>query len=378
LFKSLKNNLPIKSIKGITYQKNGRIYSTEERNPLDLDELPPLNFKLLEYVKENPNISKIAKEKRNGMPVITSRGCPHRCTFCINTALKEKFRCRSADLILKDFQIYAEQGINKLFIVDECFFANRETIKILKGMADLKLQWHTTLRVDYFRENFVNKEVLNLVKKSGCVMLAVGAESGSQKILDMLKKDIKVEDIIRSAQMLAKAEIPANYSFMIGLPNETEEDIYKTLKLIVKISEIYPKIEIYGPQIYRPYPGSELYESVRDMLDFPKTLEEWEDTRLLFGERSNFPCNYPWLTLPEGEIKKLRFYGSNANGFVQQYQGKYGLLERTMKKIIRWRINRSFYSIPIDYWLYQRVYDVTSYLRYKKIKEGKQKTKTVG
>ncbi len=370
LIMAVKDKTMFKEVDGIAFKKGKECILTKERAPLNMDGLPFLKFDLVEGVK-NSNLAEIANKKRAGLPLITSRGCPHRCAFCINTALKERYRLRSTTLVIEELQMLHNLGVRKIHFMDECFFGSKKRLKeLLDEMIKrgFEFKWYGSVRVDYFNENFIDMELLSKIKESGCVFLGVGAESGSQRILDKIKKDIKIEDTIRSAEMLSEVEIPTTYSFMIGLPSETREDMYATLKLILKITEIYPGIEIYGPQIYRPYPGSELYEEVKDQLEFPKTLEEWESKRLLFGERSNVPIDYPWLQVSEKELKKLRFYGSNANGFIQlyRYHKKYKIIEKVITGVIRWRISHSFYRLPFDYILYQSFYNISSYLKYRK------------
>lgn len=293
---------------------------------------------------------------------------------CINNILKEGIRFRKPSLVLEDMERLKDMGINKIEITDECFLISRKrTEDIIYGMINnnLKIKWHAAVRADAFNENFLNEKLLKNIKEAGCVSLSMGVESGSQRVLDQLKKDIKVEDTIRSAELLSKAKIRAYYSFMIGVPGETKEDIEKTLKLIYKITKIHPDSEIFGPQIFRPFPGSDLFNEISKYVEFPKRLEDWEKNGLLFGENYRVPIKFPWLDVSDYNLKKLRFYGSNANGLSKRMRYRrfyYKVIEYFLKNFIRTRIKYSFYGLPFEYSLYQQMRNFKKYLNYKSLK----------
>ena len=104
------------------------------------------------------------------------------------------------------------------------------------------------------------------------------------------------------------------------------------------------------------------------MLDLPKRLEDWRTNSLLFGDTARIDINFPWVKVDDLTLKKLRFYGSNENGFTfaQRYRKfHYKLLSFLLKSLVRTRVNFSFYDFPIDYHLYKAV---TGYAWNRKIK----------
>lgn len=280
-------------IKGIAFKgKNKEIVVNACQEPIDPVKMPLLNWDLVpaEILK---NLDLI--------PSLTSRGCPHRCAFCLNAILKNKWRPRSAEQVLKDLEIIGQKEYfknKKLRFWDENFFVDINRAKnIIKGMIDqgLSRPWETTVRANYLREGMIDDELMALLKKSGCYLLSFGAESGCPRILKKIKKDISPEDILRSAKMSLRHGIIPQYSFMIGLPGETKSDMMATLRLIDKLVKLSDKIQILGPQAFRPYPGSELYnECLESGWQAPDTLEEWAE---LAKNELNYLTvrNFPWV-----------------------------------------------------------------------------------
>lgn len=235
------------------------------------------------------------------IPSLTSRGCPHRCTFCINAILKNRWRPRIAGQVLRDLDHIASKEYfknKKLRFWDENFFVDiNRAKKIVDGMLErnFSMPWETTIRANYIREGMVDDELLAKLKKTGCYLLSFGAESGSPRILQKIKKDITPDEVVNSAKQCLKHGIIPQYSFMIGLPGETKEDMKMTLKLIDRLTALSDKVQILGPQAFRPYPGSPLYEEcVAAGWKAPATLEEW--AHLVRNELSYLTVqNFPWV-----------------------------------------------------------------------------------
>ncbi|MFA5318146.1 MAG: radical SAM protein [Patescibacteria group bacterium] len=289
-------------IKGIAYREGENI---KINPPLELHDpagMPLFNWDL---------VPAEILDSLHLVPSLTSRGCPHRCTFCINAILKNRWRPRTAEQILRDLEIiksnphFSSQGGSasggkdkKLRFWDENFFVDINRAKeVINGMLERNLQipWETTVRADYLKEGRVDDEFLGKLRKSGCYLLSFGAESGSPRILAKIKKDITPEDVINSAKMCLRHDIIPQYSFIIGLPGEKKEDMMLTLKLIDKLVKLSDKVQILGPQAFRPYPGSELYQECVDSgWQAPNSIEEW--ATVASHELSYLAIkNFPWV-----------------------------------------------------------------------------------
>jgi radical SAM superfamily enzyme YgiQ (UPF0313 family) len=311
-----KNNFQPNSIRGLAFKTgNNDVILTPGRGFLDMNELLATDWNLVKALKPGSSLQEISQATAYGLPILASKGCPNRCTFCINSVTKSRYRYRRTGLLLREIEILRAQGVDRVWFPDENFLANRRGVReFLDGVEERKLnfRWSTSARADHFRYNYLSSDDLSRLKKCGCETLRIGAESGSQRILDMLQKDITVEDTLNAARRLRKAGIKGGFSFMIGLPNEKEDDYKQTLQLIEEIMKIDDSFEIMGPQIYRPYPGSQLYlECLRQGLREPGSVDEWANSpyiHLEYSRRSYYQKSlYPWIEYP-GDLTSLVFY----------------------------------------------------------------------
>jgi len=288
----IANGKNLAQIRGIVYKIDGKLVINPCRELGEPAKMPLFNWELVERrVLENLSL----------IPSLTSRGCPHRCTFCINAILKNRWRPRTVEQVLEDLRIIKSKPYffgKKLRFWDENFFVDIDRAKkIIEGMIaqDLVIPWETTVRANYLREGMIDDEFLAKMRHSGCYLLSFGAESGSPAILKKIQKDITAEEIVESARMCLRHDIIPQYSFMLGLPGETKADMMMTLSLIDKLVKLGERVQILGPQAFRPYPGSVLYdECVAVGWQAPQTLEEW--AHLVTNELSYLTVqNFPWV-----------------------------------------------------------------------------------
>lgn len=258
-----------RDVKGLYFLSGKDLVFTGCREPNDLDALPYLDFDLIDYAKYKKRIVFRGEETLhvNAGILISSVGCPYRCTFCVNVNKRLAlggYRAKSAarlageiDFLIKKF------GVDYFDFLDENFFVKRshpEDFAREIGERGLKFRWYTNVRADAFDRNLVDDTLLKKLAGLGLYSLAMGAESGSQRILDKLKKDISVEQITSSVERIIEHGVGVTLSFMMGIPGETKSDVTATLNLIQKLRALSKKVSVVGPQIFRPYPGGELYE----------------------------------------------------------------------------------------------------------------------
>jgi anaerobic magnesium-protoporphyrin IX monomethyl ester cyclase len=291
-FYEIASSRDLAEIKGIIFKDGDRIVTNPPRELCNPMTMPLFNWDLVP--------SEIL-QKIYLVPSLTSRGCPHRCTFCINAILKNKWRFRTAIQVLEDLSIIKSKPYFKdkpLRFWDENFFVDLGRARaIVDGMISqgLVIPWETTVRAGYIKSGMIDDEFMAKLKESGCYLLSFGAESGSPEILKKIKKEVTPEEIINSAKACIRYNIIPQYSFMIGLPGESKKDMYMTLNLIDKLIKLSPKVQILGPQAFRPYPGSELYqECIASGWQEPKSLEEW--SHLIENELNYLTVqNFPWV-----------------------------------------------------------------------------------
>jgi len=222
----------------------------------DLDEIPPLNYSLVDITKYKSRISSKDGTEKLTLPIHSTRGCPYSCIFCCSAANHgKKTRYMSAHRFLGDVEKMTEKHkITKLSIDDDQFLFNRERTKeILIGLAkfNIELEMANGLTV-----KFIDDEIASLLKKAGLKIAVMAIESGSQRVLsEIIKKPLKIEQIAPAVKALKSNGLSIHTFFIIGFPGETEEDRRLTRELILDIG-----FDWNGIFIATPYKGSRLYE----------------------------------------------------------------------------------------------------------------------
>ncbi len=336
-------------IKGLAYKKNGKVLVNPPRELHDPSKTSLFNWDAvpLEILK---NLSIV--------PSLTSRGCPHRCTFCINAILKNKWRQRSAGQVLEDIRIIKNHEFLKgkpVRFWDENFFVDiKRAREIVSGMITDKLAipWETTIRVDYIKDGAVDGNFLADLRKSGCYLLSFGAESGSPDILKKIKKDVTPEQIVNSAKMCLKHGITPQYSFMIGLPGESRSDMMMTIDLIGKLIALGDGVQILGPQAFRPYPGSVLYEEcLASGWKAPVSLDEW--AHLAENEINYLSVGmFPWVNekdLVESMEAYVRFGAHSVKNALGSSVKAHKFLKLIFVLICKLRWKAKFFKWPVEY-----------------------------
>jgi radical SAM superfamily enzyme YgiQ (UPF0313 family) len=265
---------------------------------------------------------------------------------------------REPEKVFQDLKIIKAQpwaSGKKLRFWDENFFVDLKRVeKIVDGMIqqNLVVPWETTIRADYFSRPEMTDGLLVKLKNSGCYLLSFGAESGSQKILKKIDKDITREQILDSAKRCLNHGIIPQYSFMVGLPGEKREDIDQTIDLIDELLKLGERVQILGPQAFRPYPGSALYEEcLRSGWRAPQGLEDW--SQAISDEMSYLtPYHFSWVENPD-LVSSLEAY---ARFGAQSWKSAFGSTVNANKFLktvfifvckIRWKTR--FFKWPIEY-----------------------------
>lgn len=256
----------LRGVGGLSYRANGSVVHNSHMDSIsDLNALPFPSRDLLlcpeNYSSEDLGI------------IMTSRGCPFACTFCYKDMFGKTVRYRSIENVMEEIRHVVKEYDTKQFAFkDDSFTINKNRIFELCDSihsCGIKINWECTTRVNLIDEDIIKKMVL-----CGCNTVKVGIESGSSNILKMMKKGITHEQVRNAACLFNKYGIFWSAYFMMGLPNETEEDIYKTLNFLNEIKPDYASIGIY-----EPYPGTELFELGKrlDLVNHSMTPEEYFD-----------------------------------------------------------------------------------------------------
>jgi radical SAM superfamily enzyme YgiQ (UPF0313 family) len=242
-------------INGLYFKREGKIVATPPRELIaDLDEIPfPARdlFDLSLYY--SAPTKKVSSDPAG--PILTSRGCAFNCIHCISRKIwKGRVRFRSVQNVIKEMEECINKfGIKQFNIYDDTFTLNRErAMKICDEI--IKRRWEIAW-VSFSRVNTISKELAKKMKKAGCKKISFGLESGSQKVLDLMRKQATTEMGRKAVEMVVKQGILAHASFMFGNVGETEE----TIKETIKVAKSLP-LDNATFFITSPVPGTDLYE----------------------------------------------------------------------------------------------------------------------
>ena len=242
--------------------------------PTDIDKIPFPARDLIPYKKYTSN-----HFYTFGIPVrcksttmITSRGCPYRCTFCFKGLSGSKWRARTPENIIEEMDhLRNNYGYNGFIFNDDTFVLNRDrVIEFCKMVKQRCYFWYCNGRV-----NLMDEALLKTMGDSGCVGIAYGMESGNQPILDSIKKGITLEQISDAVRWTKEAGIHVTGYFILGLPAENKGTIEATLSFARKLN-----LDFYGFSLATPLPGTELYntqikDKSGDNLQSLEELSEW-------------------------------------------------------------------------------------------------------
>ena len=255
LWNRIEKGKSYEDVKGIAFRKNDEIVINPRQELIEnLDELPfPARhlFPMDKYSAEfRLYVSPIYS-------VGTSRGCPFSCAFCSNNVIfGKKYRFRSPKNVVNEIELLIDEyGAKGIYFREDIFtMYKKRVIEICNEIKERKLEfkWFCESRVDT-----INEEMLRSMKNAGCELVWFGVESGTQKILDYVHKQITIEQSRAAFRLCKKIKLRAGASFLIGVPGENIEDIYKTIEFAKEL-----KPEFAGFNIFTGYPSSLLYEYV--------------------------------------------------------------------------------------------------------------------
>ncbi|MBU0650841.1 B12-binding domain-containing radical SAM protein, partial [bacterium] len=346
----------LKQVKGIIFKKNNEIFKTPDREIIDINEFPSLPYNLINMEKY---ISDPAGTGDRVIGYITSQGCPYNCTFCAELKVtKRKWFGLDPIRIVNEWQIFKKKyQITQITVYDSDFCVDTNRLKILiKEMLSRNLNisiGFINVRTDQIKR--FDDELLELLSKINCTTFLIGAESGSDEILNYINKNCSVEDTLIAKKKLSKYNFIPMFSFMFGLAFDkslkitTKQEFNMLLDLIDKIRKIDDRniINIWN---YTPYPGAPLTEkAIEAGFEMPDTLEKWADFHYS-------TVHVPWVE--ETYSKKLEFLRNMIFPYISHqfsqdwdkiYKGKNKkikkLFHNSLRTIALFRLKHRFFTL---------------------------------
>ncbi len=254
LITHLEKNKPLIKIQGISFRKNGEIITNPSRCFMKEIENLPLPAYDLFPMEKYPLPPDIKNVKRTAL-VTTSRGCPMGCKFCETThAWGARIRSTSAEKLFKQVKcLHEKYGVDYIRFADDLFTLRKEKVMKFCELVvknKLPIKFRIQARVDT-----VDEEMLAALKKAGCDLIEYGAESGSDRILNIMGKNITTDKIKKASHMTKKAGIELKFFLIIGSLQEKAEETWETFKLIKET-----KPDWIGINALTIYPGTKVYE----------------------------------------------------------------------------------------------------------------------
>lgn len=365
LLDALENNKPYELIKNLVFRSGEKVIKTAKEDLFDQDPLPSLPYDKVDqfYPAGQHYLGKTWMGNRT-MAYHSSIGCPFTCSFCAVVPLYEaRWKAKSAELVYKDIKYVKDKwGADAVEFHDNNFFVSeKRAVEFSRLLRPEQMNWWGMARIDTM--NKFSDASLAAIRESGCRMIFFGAESGSDKVLQALDKGgtQNAEQILQFAERMKQFDIIPEYSFVLGLPADTEEAVWEQIifdiNFIKQVKKANPRTEIVL-YTYSPVPteGSELFEKVKAAgFVYPKKLEDWCNPQWeKFDLRKN-PLT-PWLK-PE-MIDYIRNFETVLNGYYPTASDiRLNSPKRSMMRLLSGlRYKTNFYRFPMEIKLLQRIW----------------------
>jgi anaerobic magnesium-protoporphyrin IX monomethyl ester cyclase len=322
----------LENVAGLCYRKEGIPVQNAPRAMTNMEELPRYNYELID-------VERYFKAKgRRQFDYFSSSGCYFRCAFCADPfVFNRKWSAISPERMGEELAHWKEKyNFTDVNFQDETFFTYRKrVVAIAQEFIDRKLNisWAATMRADQGER--LSDEDFALLKRSGLRRVLIGVESGSQEMMDWMKKDIKLEQVYTCAERCRAHNIAVVFPFIVGFPGETEKNFRASLRMAAELKSM--KHDFTTPIFYfKPYPGSAItQEVVRQGYELPATIEEW-------SEFDYIGSSGPWLSDDRYElVERFKFYNQLA------YR-KNGPLLWPLQTVARWRMRKWKFGFPLE------------------------------
>jgi anaerobic magnesium-protoporphyrin IX monomethyl ester cyclase len=268
LAQTIAEKKPLATVKGLVYRDGDRLVTTPPRPFIEnLNSLPFPTRNLF----DNEAYKKYYKDQfgYTTTSMITSRGCPFNCDFCSRPIFGADMRARSVDNIVDETEEIAALGYERIWFADDCFTLNsKHLIAVCEEMTHrgLDIGWECLSRVDT-----MDAGVADAMKRSGCIRVFFGIESGSDSVLGIMNKHITTAQAKSAVKVAKAAGLKVGAFFIVGYPGESSKTVLETIRFASSLPLDY--LSFTMPY---PIPGTPLYERVKD---HGVLIEDWEEPK---------------------------------------------------------------------------------------------------
>ena len=358
LFEALSSRQPdLQRVHNLVYEEDGEIVRTEIAPFFDMTEYDRYAWELLDlerYVVRN-------EYDGGGVPCLgipLARSCPHRCSFCVNVALKDygytTYRRRTAEQFEGEL-VYLKDRMNMgfCFIRDEVSFIDVEyNRKIAQAFHRHGVTWGANARANYFTPKRLTEEYCKEMRELGMLNACIGIESGNPRVLkEVVHKDITLDQVYHAVKCLKSADIRPFFSYIIGFPTETEKEAQDTVDLAFRLKKMAPRSVNTAISLLRPYPGAPVFDLCMEHgFRPPQGLREWGESHLT--RQGGFDVDrMPWLASRKNLYAFCEYVGTS----MLDIEKTSSPLRNAFILMAKARARLGFYRFPFELWMFAYV-----------------------
>ena len=322
LLSRLEDGRPIGGVPGLAQRTEGGVRANPRAPYIDdLDELPLPAWDLLPDFPHRFQPSLFSYPRTPVATVITSRGCPFSCSFCDRSTSGRKGRMHGVEYVVRMCRHLVDLGVEHILFVDDLFTVRRQrVVEMCEAFLDqgFRFSWSCSSH-----PNLLDLETLKLMKRAGCWQIAYGIESGSQRILDVVKREVRIPRMRETLRMTRAAGIRAKGYLMIGHPTEGLDSLEENLRFVREV-----ELDLCQITKFTPYPGTPAYPTVRDHGSFEEDWERMNAMNFIF-----LPKGLDQVTLEDYFHRLYRGFYSRPDvlwGLARMMAGEPGFLRRLL------------------------------------------------
>ncbi|MBI4546094.1 MAG: B12-binding domain-containing radical SAM protein [Gemmatimonadetes bacterium] len=298
----------------------------------DINRFPPHDYTLI------PVERYFQLKGQRQLDYISSQGCRFRCTFCADPFVYKRgwFGLEPERVAGELDALWRRYRVEDVGFQDETFFTSPRRVATLAEafrLRQARFTWTATMRAD--QGHRLDEALLADCRRAGLRRVMIGVESGSQEMLDWMKKDITVAQVLESAEKCLRQGIGAIFNIIVGFPGEPPESVQASLDMAKRLRAMSPAFEV-AIFYYKPYPGNPIADKLlADGHAFPRMLEEW-------AEFDYVGSSGPWVSREkQARIERFKFYQRVAWSRPQ-------LARLPLQAVARWRCKRDAYAFPVE------------------------------
>ena len=339
LVNTIETGGDVSDVAGLAFYDGKDIIFTQQRPVADISQFPDIDWELIDVTKYFSSFFNCDRM----LYLHASKGCPAQCTFCSNQLFHQgKNRCRDVDQIIRDIDYLYEHGTNGIYFSDELWMPNRNLRTQLCNMLierNYDLVWGCQMRL-----GVLNEEDVELMYKAGCRWILFGIESGNPERIKAIKKNIDLSIAKETVQWCEQKGITVQASFIIGFPDETEDEIRTTLTFAESLGA-----SLMVVSILMPLPNSEIYNDIKNAGKF-EFAESIKKMAYDIEQSASDAIAINLSKVPDIDLKVIHYYyqwkAFSGKGSVKN--DSYGIIKKmardTIDRIFKHGIKGFFYG----------------------------------